>query len=132
MKGGEAAPKTQIATKKKLPIWANILIGMNCRIHFTCNNYCLYINFLSEKTSKQHLNLIKDGELEKAYKFISKEFQDATSMKQFEQFVENYSILSENESYSFNERSVEDESGTVKGTLTAENDSEVAIEYISW
>lgn len=75
------------------------------------------------------LEAMRSGDLEKAYSYTSKDFQNSTSLSSFKEFVEKYPSLKQNDSHLFNERAVENNIGTVKGTLTAKDGAQTPIEY---
>lgn len=77
----------------------------------------------------QQLNSLKAGDLQKAYSYTSKDFQKATSFNNFKLFIEHYPSLVNNQSYFFNERSIENNTGVLKGTLTATDGAKTPIEY---
>ena len=68
---------------------------------------------------EQQLALLRQGDIKAAYGLTSKDFQKATSLAQFTAFVKQYPSLSQNQGHTFTTRSIENNIGTVKGTLTA-------------
>jgi hypothetical protein len=68
---------------------------------------------------EKQLALLGQGDIKSAYSLTSKDFQKATSLEQFTAFVKQYPSLSQNQGHTFTTRSVENNIGTVKGTLTA-------------
>lgn len=132
MENKETIPQTQpdsnIPKKRKIPIWGKILIGIAIFI-------VLVIVIASATTSpvvkpaEEQLTLLENGKIEEAYNMTSEEFQQSTSLEKFKNFIETYPILAENKGHSFNERSFENNIGTVRGTLTAEDGTRVSIEY---
>jgi len=81
------------------------------------------------KAVEKHLALLKEGDVAGAYELTSGEFKNATSLAEFEAFVAQYPALSNNKSHSFTERSVENNMGTVRGSLTAEDGTVTPIKY---
>ncbi|KTC91219.1 DUF4864 domain-containing protein [Fluoribacter dumoffii] len=75
------------------------------------------------------LKALKTGNIEKAYSYTSKDFQKATSLGDFNKFLNQYPSLKSNESTFFNIRSIENNLGFVKGTLTAKDGAKTPIEY---
>lgn len=76
------------------------------------------------------LKTIQEGNLEAAYRnFTSKEFQAATSLEQFDEFVRNHPPLLENKSSEFGKVFFDNSIGNVNGTLTASDGSLNNVEY---
>lgn len=72
---------------------------------------------------------LRSGDIVKAYAFTSKDFQNVTSMADFEKFIERYPSLKNNERASFPTREISNHIGTVKGTLIAKDGAATPIEY---
>lgn len=66
---------------------------------------------------KDHLALLKQGQVERAYEGTSSEFRSVTSLEDYRAFVAAYPALSSVESSSFAERSVENDVATLGGTI---------------
>lgn len=80
-------------------------------------------------TIKDQLKALQSGEIEKAYSYTSKDFQKATSFNDFKKFIDQYPSLKNNKSSFFNEREIKDNTGTVRGTLTAKDGAKTPIQY---
>jgi hypothetical protein len=65
-----------------------------------------------------HLAALKQGQVELAYQGTSSDFQGATSLDAFRQFVDSYPVLKDVAKTSFDERSVENNLATLKGRIT--------------
>jgi hypothetical protein len=65
-----------------------------------------------------HLAALKQGQVELAYQGTSSDFQGATSLDAFRQFVDSYPALKDVAKASFDERSVENNLATLKGRIT--------------
>lgn len=72
---------------------------------------------------------IKRGDLNDAYAFTSKQFQQNTSFNQFQQFVNANPVLKNNKSMSFNERTIDTGIGTLSGRLTAFDGTITPVQY---
>lgn len=72
---------------------------------------------------------IKRGDLNDAYAFTSRDFQQSTSFAQFQQFVNANPAFKNNKSMSFNERAIENGLGFLSGKLTAFDGSVTPIRY---
>ncbi len=101
--------------KKKWPkilggVVAFIILAVGLAFYFTAG--------MVGVVDKQ-LALLRRGDIKGAYSLTSKDFQKATSLEQFTVFVKQYPSLSQNQGHTFTTRTVENNIGTVKGTLTA-------------
>ncbi len=75
------------------------------------------------------LEAIRAHDIAKAYSYNSKEFQEATSLKEFEAFVEAVPSLKNNVSASFPQRNFENDDGYVKATLISQDGTKTTVEY---
>ncbi len=80
-------------------------------------------------TVRNQLDALRAGDIQKAYSYTAKDFQKVTSLSDFEKFLDQYPSLKNNKSSSFSERQIENNMGTLKGTLTAEDGAQTPIEY---
>ena len=78
---------------------------------------------------EKQLALLQQGDIKAAYELTSKDFQKATSLERFTAFVKSYPSLSQNKGHTFSTRSIENNIGTVKGTLTARDGAVTPVEY---
>jgi hypothetical protein len=83
---------------------------------------------LTEPIERQ-LTALKAGNLDAAYAETSQGFQQATTKEQFAAFVEQYPILKEAASWSFPNRSFENNVGKVTGTLTSSTGAVTTADY---
>lgn len=79
--------------------------------------------------ARDQLNTIKAGDIKAAYNMTSKAFQNATSFAEFESLVEKTPVLKNYEDATFTERSVENGTGHLKGSIKATDGSQMLIEY---
>lgn len=114
--------------KKNLLIAGSILIWL---IMFALSILSLvfYVTSGLVNVVNQELNSLKAGDIQKAYSYTSKDFQKATSLESFKQFIEHYPSLKNNKSYFFNERIIENNRGVLKGTLTANDGAQTPVEF---
>ena len=78
---------------------------------------------------EKQLDLLRQGDIKGAYALTSKDFQKATSLERFTAFVKNYPSLSQNQGHTFTTRSIENNIGTVKGTLTAKDGAVTPVKF---
>ncbi len=83
---------------------------------------------LPEVAEKQ-LAALRSGDIEKAYSYTSKDFQHATSLEDFRKFVDQYPSLKNNKSDIFTSRAIENNIGTLRGSLQAQDGAVTPIEY---
>lgn len=78
---------------------------------------------------KNELDALKMGNISLAYSYTSKDFQKATPINNFAAFLNQYPSLKNNSSYFFSSREIENDTGTVAGTLTAKDGARTPIEF---
>lgn len=79
---------------------------------------------------KSQLSALRAGDIVKAYSYTSSEFQQATSLDDFERFVRAFPAIRSSKSASFPEREVNNGQGEVKGTIYGEDGSVVPVDYL--
>lgn len=79
--------------------------------------------------AKGQLKALREGDMIKAYSFTSKDFRSATSLENFQKFVDSYPSLKKNESVSFSDRETNNDTGLLKGTLKSVDGAATPIEY---
>lgn len=92
----------------------------------------LLANFATQgiaDVAQNQLSALRSGDSAKAYSYTSKDFQKATSLEEFKVFVKSYPSLSQNESVSFTTKAIENNLGTLKGSLKAKDGSVTPVEY---
>jgi TolA-binding protein len=125
----QTPPPASTVQKKPMPLWFKIvafiavlaLIGVTAGILFT--------ESLVDVVDNQLESLRKDDISKAYYSYTSKDFQAATSLEQFRDFVEAYPFLLKNQSTHFTQRSIENNVGTLTGKITAEDHTVTPIEY---
>ncbi len=76
------------------------------------------------------LKTIQAGDLTKAYfTYTSPDFQNATSLEEFKEFVHRFSVLSDNKSIELPTRILKENSITYRGTLTSKDGKVLGVEY---
>lgn len=121
-------PEMAPPKKKGMPTWLKVIIVLIV--------FVLVIVLIATKATSgltapvnNQLDLLKNNDIKGAYELTSKQFQEVTSLEVFTQFVKQYPSLLKNKTYSFNEKIVENNIGTLKGTLTSEDGTVTPIEY---
>ena len=82
-------------------------------------------------TARDQLAALRAHDYAKAYSYTSKEFQQSTSLDQFEKFVKSYPALDNNKDSTFNNRAIDNTSGTgiIKGSIAGTDGSTTPIIY---
>lgn len=83
------------------------------------------------KTANSFLSLVAQGNTAEAYRSTAREFQAGTSKQEFDQFLRATS-LTEYETASWSSRSIENDRGTLEGTVTTKSGGKIPmrIEFI--
>ncbi len=79
--------------------------------------------------ANEQLKALRGNDVAKAYALTSKDFQAATSLDKFQAFVDAYPALKSNESSSFTNRSIENNEGTLEGTLKSKDGGITPVTY---
>lgn len=83
-----------------------------------------------EQPAKKQLETIKQGKIPEAYyEYTSKQFQAATSLEQFRQFVKMHGVIADYKNFTFNEPEIDDKRGVLTGQLYGANDEKVDIKF---
>lgn len=116
------------AVKPKMATWKKVLIGIVVFI-IVVIALTMWATSGIVKVAKDQLALIKAGDIAGAYEMTSGMFKQATSLEVFTNFVNSYSVLAQNADVRFSERSVENDTGYLFGTITAQDGTAMKIEY---
>lgn len=115
--------------KKPMPLWFKLvsliailaLVGVTAGILFTES----WVDVVDHQ-----LEAIRQYDIPKAYSaYTSKDFQSATSLDQFRNFIEAYPVFLNNQSAHFSQRSIDKNIGTLRGNLTSNDHVNTPIEY---
>lgn len=109
-------------------MWKKILLGIIAFIVIVIVLAFMLTKTISEVGNKQLLAL-SQGDIITAYAYTSKEFRAEVSLAAFEEYVKHYPILKGNKGATWSEREYNNGTGTLKGSLIAESDVTVPIEY---
>lgn len=89
----------------------------------------LYFTSGLTAAAQEQLAALKSKKIEVAYHMTSSEFQKSTSLDQFKSYVEKNPILENYKSVSFTERSMDNGSGYLSGTIENSDGTQMKIEY---
>lgn len=114
--------------KKKIALWKKLLLGVVLFVVLIIALALILTKGIVTTVEKQ-LTALKKGDYYTAYALTSKDFKNSVSFEDFQEFVKRYPSLSRNKSHSFKERSIENNTGLLKGTLTSEDGAITPVEY---
>ena len=77
----------------------------------------------------RQLAAIRKGDYQAAYNETSLALRDKFSLAQFEAFVKRYPVLANNESRSFSDRSIKNNTGKVEGTVSDARGATMPIQF---
>lgn len=118
----------QFEKGKKGSLWKKILIGGVLFVIVVLVLALLLTKGIVTTVEKQ-LTALRNGDYYTAYALTSKDFKNTVSFEAFQDFVKRYPSLSKNKSHSFKERSIENNTGILKGTLQSEDGAITPVEY---
>jgi hypothetical protein len=113
---------------KKGSLWKKIFVGVVLFVVLVVVLALLLTKGIVTTVEKQ-LTALKKGDYYTAYALTSKDFKNTVSFEAFQDFVKRYPSLSRNKSHSFKERTIENNTGTLKGTLQSEDGAITPVEY---
>ncbi len=120
--------ETDLKTKKGMALWLKILIGAVVAIILIISIAMWATSGMMDSVNR-HMDALKAGNIDAAYAETSGAFQQQTSLEQYNEFVKSYPILTDYVEKSFPSRSVENNIGTVEGTLTAPDGTVMPIAF---
>lgn len=92
--------------------------------------FIFYITSGVTNTIQNQLEALRTGHIDTAYySYSAKDFKKIVSLEQFKNFLAHYPSLQNNKTVFFNQRQIENNTGFAKGTLTAKDGAQTAIEY---
>ena len=125
----EALKTSQPIRKRKMPLWFKIITTLAVIALIGVTAGILFTESLVDVIDHQLKALHRKDTNSAYYAYTSKEFQKTTSPEEFQEFVETYPILTNNQSAHFSQRSIEHNIGTIKGNLTSATHVKIPIEY---
>ncbi len=115
--------------KKNVPGWLKVVISLAV---LAAVAVCLAIFFTQDlvKSAEGQLAALRSRDYSRAYyEYTAKDFKAATSLEAFQEFIKSHPALLHNDSASFNERTIENNVGTLHGTLVSTEGGVTPIEY---
>lgn len=88
----------------------------------------LFISNLADVAQNQ-LTALRASDYEKAYSYTSSDFKNEITLEDFEKFITANPVLKDNISASFPQREMNNQYGTIRGTLLLENGQKIPIEF---
>lgn len=118
-----------LVKKKPMPLWFMIVLLLAIIALMGVTAGILFTESLVDVVDKQ-LSELRDSNIDKAYfAYTSSEFQKATSLDEFRDFINTYPIFVKNQSSLFTQRALQHNLGTLKGTLTDPEHKKIPVEY---
>ena len=104
-----------------------ILVGIGIGLFFF---FIFQLTNAPVDAASKEIQLIRDGNIEEAYNGTHATFKNATTLAQFQQFVNSYPVLLANKSVSFSDRKVVNENADIFGEIEARDGTKMAIHVI--
>ena len=127
--GHSVAVVPQASHEGSIPKWFKWLLGIIALL----GAIGLFLVMGSEDitdTVEDQLKAIRENKIPEAYyNFTSKEFQAATPLDKFKEFVKAYPVLSENKSVRFIDRKSDESVGTLDAVILTKEGKEVNVQY---
>lgn len=118
------------AKKSKFPLWLRLLLGL-VLIGFVAAFFLFFTETDPAKTVENQLNALGQNQLTEAYyEFTSSEFQHATSLEKFKEYIQANPLLTKIKSYKILEVKEEGDVATLKAALTTDTNENFVVEYI--
>lgn len=131
-KDSQDAPSSSqglVSKKKPMPFWFK-LIGSLAIVALICVTGGIIFTESWGDVVDSQLKALRQHDIKKAYtSYTSKDFQKATSLQQFEEFVAGHPVLLKNESAYFTKRSIKDHLRTLRGNLISSDRIHSPVEY---
>lgn len=119
----------QVIKKKKMPLWFKILFVLSIAALMGVTAGILFTESLVDVIDNQLKSLRKSNIEDAYYNYTSEEFQKATPLEEFNEFINDYPIFKNNESAHFTQRSLKNNLGILKGNITTLDHTKIPIEY---
>lgn len=80
--------------------------------------------------AENEMAALQAHDINRAYSYTSRDFQSTNSLEIFKNFIDQFPALKNNKDYSFTSRSIENNVGTVAGTIESVDGSMLSIEFM--
>lgn len=109
-----------------------LFIGSGCVAAFILVVIAIILYMANNITATVYhqLKAVRAGNIIQAYSFTSQDFRSATSLKEFEAFVNHYPSLKNNKSITIVRKEIKNDTGIIRGTLHSTDGSSISIEYL--
>ncbi len=112
-----------------MPYWFKFALFLTLLALIAVSGGLFFTESLIDVPQKQ-LETLRENKIEAAYQnFTSSQFQAATSLDQFRQFIHTYPILTTHQTALFPQRSIIDHMTILKGKLIIDEEHHTPIEY---
>lgn len=119
--------KNPSGAKQVLIIVGSIFAGFIVLISIFIIFILMLVSGLSGVAQDQ-LAAIRAGDYAKAYTYTSVEFQKSVSQNDFKNYINSYPVLKNNVSASFSRKEIQNNNGTLIGTITSKDGAVIPIE----
>jgi len=128
-KQGDRPQRKSNAPKKIKPTWFRILFSMAV-LGVVLGIYGVLFAGGMLDIIKGQLGKLRESRITQAYyDYTSKGFQETTSLEEFREFLAIYKVLSDNKTFIYEGRSINDSIGKIKGVLISNELHEMNAEY---
>jgi len=129
-----AQPQPQKSNVGKIIAW---IVGIGCGLVVLSGiGIAIFFVFIFNLTNapvaagEKQIQLIRDGKIEEAYNVTHSTFKNATTLAEFQTFVNSYPVLVANKSVSFSDKKVENENADIFGEIEARDGTKQAVHMI--
>ncbi len=116
------------APKKPMPFWFKLTVFVLLLGLVVVTALIMHSESLVDVVNHQ-LEAFRKDDINKAYSYTAKDFQSATSLNQFKNFIQSYPVFLNNQSAHFTKRSFAENVVTLRGNMTTTERVNVPIEY---
>ena len=125
-------PDTHAASTSRsqnTPLWFKVLIALIAVGVLIAAIAYQFSDNIQEVVDSQ-LDSIRDNKITEAYYgFTSKDFQNATTLETFKDFIKVHPALSQNKSFTTTSQSIKHNIGILEGTLTGDDNHQTPVEF---
>lgn len=117
------------SAKRRMPLWFKIiaLIALIALIAITAG--ILFTESIVDVVDNQLTSLRENNISNAYYSYTAKDFREATTFDEFQNFIQSYPAFLNNQSANFTKRYIETDHATLKGVMTTKDHQQIPIEY---